>query len=352
MDFYQKYELLDLLKDEGVKVFNAREIATGRQITMFLFVGEQARLHADLLEQLRASQRPDRPDLLEVGDNQGTPFVATEPLDGLAGLKRKAAASPSPPAAPSAGRLPDAFTRVGVWHIPAPTISDARGGLPATPPPPGVSAAPAGPGEFTRMFQASVPPQPMGEGASPAAAPSQAPPAPAAAGEFTRMFQAAPPRPMGEAAPPAASPAPSAQAGVGEFTRFFQSPLSQAQTAAPGPVFPPPPAVAPPKPPPPVSSAPGEFTRIFGRGDLPAAQAGPPRPEFTPPAPPAPSAGPGEYTRMFSAQPVLESSLAPAAVPAAAPTTAKKVPWLTLALIVAVVVLLAVVAIMAFALRK
>ena len=119
-----------------------------------------------------------------------------------------------------------------------------------------------------------------------------------------------------------ASPAPSAQAGVGEFTRFFQSPLSQAQTAAPGPVFPPPPAVAPPKPPPPVSSAPGEFTRIFGRGDLPAAQAGPPRPEFTPP------------------------------VPAAAPTTAKKVPWLTLALIVAVVVLLAVVAIMAFALRK
>jgi len=88
MDFYQKYELLDLLKDEGVKVFNARETATGRRITMFLFVGEQARLHADLLEQLRASQRPGA-DLLEVGDSQGTPFVATEPLDGLRTLSGK-----------------------------------------------------------------------------------------------------------------------------------------------------------------------------------------------------------------------------------------------------------------------
>ena len=93
MDFYQKYELLDLLKDEGVQVFNARELATGRRITLFLFVGEQARLHAGLLEQLRASQRPGRPGLLEVGDNQGTPYAATEPLGGLADLKRMAVAA-------------------------------------------------------------------------------------------------------------------------------------------------------------------------------------------------------------------------------------------------------------------
>ena len=148
MDFYQKYELLDLLKDEGVKVFNARETATGRRITVFLFVGDQARLQADLLEQLRASQRPGRPDLLEVGDAQGTPFVATEPLGGLADLKRIAVAAP-------AGKPPDAFTKVGVWHIPGPTA-------PAPAP-----VAPAR-GEFTGLFQAAAPPQPMGEAASPA----------------------------------------------------------------------------------------------------------------------------------------------------------------------------------------
>jgi hypothetical protein len=54
---------------------------------------------------------------------------------------------------------------------------------------------------------------------------------------------------------------------------------------------------------------------------------------------------------MFSGQPVLQPQpQAPA--PAPAPTAARKVPWLTFALIVAVVVLLAVVVIMAFALRK
>ena len=388
MDFYQKYELLDLLKDEGVKVFNAREISTGRRITVFLFVGEQARLQADLLVQLRASQRPGQTDLLEVGDNQGTPYVATEPLGGLADLKRKVAVSPAPPIAAQEGRPPDAFTRVGVWHVPAPAPPAAT-----TPP------APSAPGEFTRLFQASAPPQPMGEAAPPPPAPAS-PATPSAPGEFTRLFQAsAPPRPMGETAPsppptPASPPTPSApgeftrlfqasappplpptraplpspaappaQPGAGEFTRFFQSPLSQAPASEP--VFPPPPAGAPQKPappaaPPPASSAPGEFTRIFGKGDMPTAPAAPPaggsatlsfrvRPEVTPPATPAPSAGPGEYTRMFGAQPVLQPQTQ---APAPAPTAARKVPWVMFALVVTVVVLLAVVAIMAFALRK
>ena len=88
--------------------------------------------------------------------------------------------------------------------------------------------------------------------------------------------------------------------------------------------------------------APGEFTRIFGGGELPAAQA----------PTPAPSAGPGEYTRMFSAQPAPQPTVPATPTPAPAPVGAKKVPWLTVALIVAVVLLLAVVAIMAFALRK
>jgi hypothetical protein len=334
MEFYQKYELLDLLKDEGVKVFNAREISTGRRITVFLFAGEQARLHAELLEQLRVLQRPDRNDLLEVGDNQGIPFVVTEPLSGIAELKRKVAVSPAPPAA----------------------------------------AAPPAPGEFTRLFQASAPPQPIREAA---------PPAQSATDEFTRLFQSsAPPRPIREAAPlpppplpPTRAPlpppaAPSAQAGAGEFTRFFQSPLSKAPASEP--VLPPPPAGPPQKPSPPAvppSSAPGEFTRIFGRGDAPAAPP-PPRaggsatlsfraqPKVTPPATAAPSAGPGEYTRMFSPTPVLRPQppappVAQTPAPAIAPVVGKKVPlWLVLALGVAVVVLLAIVAIMALAPRK
>jgi hypothetical protein len=55
---------------------------------------------------------------------------------------------------------------------------------------------------------------------------------------------------------------------------------------------------------------------------------------------------------MFAAQPVVQPQPPAPAAAAPTPTAAKKVPWGTLALIVAVVVLLAVVAIMAFALRK
>jgi len=52
---------------------------------------------------------------------------------------------------------------------------------------------------------------------------------------------------------------------------------------------------------------------------------------------------------MFGAQPVLQPQTQ---APAPAPTAARKVPWVMLALVVTVVVLPAVVAIMAFALRK
>ncbi len=380
MEFHQKYELLDLLKDEGVKVFNAREISTGRRIAVFLFVGEQARLHAELLKQLRASLRPDRTDLLEVGDNQGIPFVVTEPLGGMAELKRKVAVSPAPPAAAQAGRPPDAFTSFGIRHVPAPTLSGARGATPVTPPPPAATAPPAqsAPGEFTRLFQPSAPPQPIGDAAPLPPPPTQArppaataPPAQSAPGEFTRLFQpSAPPPPLPPTHAPLPPPAaPPAQAGAGEFTQFFQSPLSQARASEP--VFPPPPAGAPQKPSPPAvppSSTPGEFTRIFGRGNAPAAPPAPraggsatlsfrARPKFTPPATTAPSAGPGEYTQMFGAQPVLQPQrpappVAQTPAPATAPVVGKKVPWLMLALIVAVVVLLAIVAIMAFAPRK
>ena len=42
MSFYEKYELLDLQRDEGVKSFLAREITTGRPILVHLFVNHAA----------------------------------------------------------------------------------------------------------------------------------------------------------------------------------------------------------------------------------------------------------------------------------------------------------------------
>src|SRR5271156_5545237 len=249
MDFYQKYELIDPLPGEGTRSFRARQIATGREVAVHLLVGGKSAENETLLTRLRSLPEGSLRKLIEVGDNEGTTFVATEAppflhlAEWLAEQERDAH---------SAETLK--YTHAGTWRIPA---------APAAPPPPAMppAAPPApssGPGEFTRMFQQSGAP-----------APPTGPPEP---GEFTRLFQAsqappappavtpqAPPRkespdmavtqtmriPIPRIVPPVPSPAPSptvsATPPAGEFTRMFQS----AGAANPSP---PPPQAAKPTP--------------------------------------------------------------------------------------------------------
>jgi hypothetical protein len=178
-------------------------------------------------------------------------------------------------------------------------------------------------GEFTRMFE--VPQQ-----AQPAP-----PPPPGQAGEFTRMFNA----------PAAAPPQPPPRGNEpGEFTRYFESPMTPQPLPStpaqpygqPKPAHDPFGAPAKPdlfsKPAAPASGGPGEFTRIFGKADMPGSMppqtAQPPAGGIsatqsfsvggTPPAGARPGGGAaGDYTRMFES-PAQQPQAAPAA-PAAAP---------------------------------
>src|SRR5580692_8220272 len=142
MDFYQKYELIDPLPGDGTRSFRARQIATGREVAVHLLVGGKTGENDTLLSRLRALPEGSLRKLIEVGDNDGTVFVATEAppflhlADWLAEQER---------AADSAEALK--YTRAGSWKIPAapaPTVT------PQAPPP---AAPSSGPGEFTRMFQ-------------------------------------------------------------------------------------------------------------------------------------------------------------------------------------------------------
>jgi hypothetical protein len=322
MNFDEKYQLLDLLQDESSKTFAAREISTGRQVTVFLFIGEQARLQIDLLERIRTADRKQFPELIEVGDNQGTPYVVTEPLSGFSELKRRVSSLAAGTAKPSTPvHRTSEFSKVGMWRVPSELqpdlgISKKSAGEPASAPaqeqalqsaPKATGKAEQMPaestaGEFTRMFQSPAPP--MGEPTQPVIPPvpqqqTQAPPPPAAApGEFTRLFQSPAP-PMGEPTQPIIPPVPQEQqkqappppaAAPGEFTRVFQSPAPPMGEPT-QPIIPPvsqeqqkqaaPPAVAP-----------GEFTKFF---------------QSTPPAPaeaafaPGKSGSPGQFTQIFGA---------------------------------------------------
>ncbi|HSR05540.1 MAG TPA: hypothetical protein VLM42_00195, partial [Bryobacteraceae bacterium] len=80
MSLYERYELLDLNRDDGVKTFEAREIATGRPVKVHLFVRPGAPLQAALLKAIDHLSEPDLQRIVERGKHEGTPYVVTDRL--------------------------------------------------------------------------------------------------------------------------------------------------------------------------------------------------------------------------------------------------------------------------------
>jgi hypothetical protein len=357
MNFDEKYRLLDLAEDEEAKTFIACQISTGQQINVFLFIGEQARMHGELIEQLRTADNKQFPELIETGINQGTQYVVTKPLGGFQELKMRASqikrdavsidkpkdfSRANAPALTQQQTQPAALKNLGDKTVDAESASMTQINPPAThlPSPevqPQVKMIPVVPlaeplraekdsEDFSQIFQS--PAAPMGEQdvKIPAPAVSVAPPsAPLkekkAPGEFTQMFHR-PVAPMGEPdfnkpapagfAPPSPEP-PQMKKSPGEFTQMFRSPM--APSGEPHPKVPTPSMPISTAPAPSQSEAgPGEFTRMFRSPLAPKSDADFKTPTLSRPlsaAPPKTDTGPGEFTRFFHS-----SSLASGPAPA------------------------------------
>ena len=102
MNFYQKYELLEVLRDDGVKSFQGREIATGRDVEVHLIVGIPGKSEPpyDLVDKIRQLSEATKTHLLEVGEHLGTPYIVTLPLQGFASLRDWVQSKAAPAAAP------------------------------------------------------------------------------------------------------------------------------------------------------------------------------------------------------------------------------------------------------------
>ena len=331
MSLYERYELLDLNRDIGVKTFEARELATGRPVKVHLFVHPSAPLQAALLKAIDKLPDEPRQRILERGKHEGTPYVVTDRLADYPGLSEWVQA-----AGHSAKEAKPLLETAGSWKVPAAPFA-------ATPPAPVVSASPppapvpvsttvSSPNahselnqKFTELFATAE--RPIVADSLLQAPPESAP------------NIAAPLRPP-EPQPPAAVPPPQAKPEAGEFTRMFQSPVAM-PVATPSALAPPPlpPSTAPQAQAPPAASAPlaapappattpppaakeaGEFTRMFqapaGYGATPASAA--PAPLA---APAATKSGPGDFTRFFQSpspagpmpqSPAVQQPLAPQA---------------------------------------
>jgi hypothetical protein len=175
VSFLDRFELLDLVREDGVQTFRARERATGRAVEVHFAP------FADALSGL---------DGMDRGIHDGQHYVVTT----------------------SAAPLDSA----GAWRI-KPPEQLAQPAPPAAPQP--VAEPAAGPGDFTRMFQLRQAPEPLVE---PVAKPVQASQA-AQPGEFTRAFQ----KPVSAVSAASSTASGNPQAGQpGEFTRMFQTPAA------------------------------------------------------------------------------------------------------------------------------
>lgn len=265
MTFYEQFELLDLLRDDGVKTFRARELAMDRMVEVHVFANTTAPLSRALLSRIDKLVKSDPSSaqasvVLSRGDYEGTPYLVTLPLDGYANLHEwiSAAAHPLPAegapeapipepvqASPPVPRVEEAIEEA--IEVVKPAASPVPPEAPASPAPAGAGvalgefalASEADDEVFARLFGATVtssaPDRPASVPPVAAAAPPTVlPPTPSKPGirnppgEFTRMIQT-----LGSSGPPPSSPGPPPQnvgalgetvPQLGEFTRMLQMP--------------------------------------------------------------------------------------------------------------------------------
>jgi hypothetical protein len=210
MSFFERYELVRLLREGPSKSFEARERATGKPVLFHMLSGAVSRGAGPLPVDVRRLEQ--LPQVIEAGEFANAPYLVTECIEGFQSIEdwireQVSAAPPSPIAEPpSPGAIsspgasgPGEFTRHFLGVAPAQSA-------PAAPIQPGTPDAGAAadwpvsstePGDFTRFFGPAMQAQPMD--IEQEYARQQADPQPAAApfaqpGEFTRMFGPAPGR--------------------------------------------------------------------------------------------------------------------------------------------------------------
>lgn len=96
-----RFELLELRRDDGVQVFHAREVATARPVQVHLFTQANVAESLALLSRLNQLPEPDRRRILDRGTTQGFPYVVTDRLAGFANLREWLDSKTAPAPAPS-----------------------------------------------------------------------------------------------------------------------------------------------------------------------------------------------------------------------------------------------------------
>ena len=136
MELESIYQLLSVLRDDGIRTYDAVEIASGQALQLHLFVKPDSETDRALYKALRALPVSKRRELLDMGIEGDKPYIVTEQLPGSMTarewLTKLAGVQPPKPAGP--------VMIAGSWKtgtpIPDELIKASHSSLPPKPPPP------------------------------------------------------------------------------------------------------------------------------------------------------------------------------------------------------------------------
>lgn len=317
MSLYSRYEIVAPVAEPQVRTFEARDIASGRRVWVHVILGGEG---GGVLRKVANVPPAARAAIIEIGEQDGNPFIVTDDLGGslLAWLDAQISAKPATGGGVGAAEPKPAEPKAAPPVVPAREPGDFTRMFGGSPGERGAGSGEpvraTGPGEFTRMFKGAAP-DAEGPGAGNATEAIGATGNRPAAGEFTRMFEGSVPG-AGAQSPGDASKlfgAAESRPAEGEFSGIPErsEPEPAARGARPDAAHTPGNTAEPPRA---ASSRPaaGDFTQMFNDAESRPARAssgeiteafrgGSATPDFAPPrrrpAAPLESELPGKDTR-------------------------------------------------------
>ncbi len=106
MSFYSTYDLIQLLRDDGIKTFEARVIATGQPVLVHLFPTPQSAEMQSILAAIARLAPSSRKQIIAQGDHEGTPYVVTGRITAYPGFREWLLQQPLAAPAPTAAAPP------------------------------------------------------------------------------------------------------------------------------------------------------------------------------------------------------------------------------------------------------
>jgi hypothetical protein len=94
---YERYELLELRRDDGIQTFHARDIETARPVQFHLVAKDESGENVALLARLEYLPEAERRRVIERGEYQGMPYVITDRLAGYPGFREWLMVKTEPP---------------------------------------------------------------------------------------------------------------------------------------------------------------------------------------------------------------------------------------------------------------